>query len=65
MITQFVDQLYNEDIFNTASIECQHRRYEAANKLLGQGGQPMKALGSDAMQRWMQENGVEEMKGNP
>ena len=37
--------------------------YEAANKLLEQSGQHIEALGSDAMQRWMQEDGIEEMKG--
>jgi hypothetical protein len=36
---------------------------EAANKMLGPGGQRIEALGSDALQRWMQENGVEERNG--
>jgi len=37
--------------------------FEAANKVLGESGQHIEALGSDALARWMEENGVEEMNG--
>ena len=35
--------------------------YEAANKVLGESGQHIYALGSDALNRWIQENGIEEL----
>jgi hypothetical protein len=34
-----------------------------ARKMMGPGGQHIEVLGSDALQRWMQDNGVEEMNG--
>jgi hypothetical protein len=37
--------------------------FEAANKVLGESGQHIEALGSDAVNRWMQENGILEMNG--
>lgn len=37
--------------------------FTVVNKILGESGQHIEALGSDAMQRWMRENGVEEGNG--
>lgn len=37
--------------------------YDEANRMLGPVGQRIEALGSDALQRWMQENSVEERDG--
>ena len=37
--------------------------FEGANKMLGPGGQRIEALGSDNLQSWMQEGGIEERDG--
>ena len=38
--------------------------YAEANKIMGPSGQHIEALGSDALQRWMKANGVEEMNSS-
>ena len=36
---------------------------EAANKMLGSGGQRIEALGIDALHCWMRDGGIEERHG--